>query len=112
MRSRYCWKLAAVALAGHRHPQKIGYSMVGLCKRVRVYAPMVLALAWGGLLCAQNPSRVPGQPAPTVCAASRIPGATIPDGLGVNIHWTNPRPGEMRMLAATGVRWIRMDFAW
>ncbi|MGC9259669.1 MAG: cellulase family glycosylhydrolase [Phycisphaerae bacterium] len=47
-----------------------------------------------------------------VRTASRIPGPTVPDGLGVNIHWTNPRPGEMRMLAATGVRWIRMDFAW
>ncbi len=44
--------------------------------------------------------------------ASWIPGPTVPDGLGVNIHWTNPRPGEMRMLAATGVRWIRMDFVW
>ncbi len=39
-------------------------------------------------------------------------GTNIPDGLGVNIHWTDPRPGEMRMLAATGLHWIRMDFFW
>lgn len=36
----------------------------------------------------------------------------LPDGLGVNIHFTDPKPGEMKMLAAAGFRWIRMDFAW
>jgi len=36
----------------------------------------------------------------------------LPDGLGVNIHFTDPRPGEMKMLADGGFRWIRMDFAW
>ncbi|MCC7498881.1 MAG: hypothetical protein IT160_14965, partial [Bryobacterales bacterium] len=29
---------------------------------------------------------------------------TVPNGLGVNIHFTNPRPGEMEMLAAAGFR--------
>ncbi len=42
----------------------------------------------------------------------RIGMARVPDSLGVNIHFTKPRPGEMRMLAAAGFRWIRMDFAW
>lgn len=37
---------------------------------------------------------------------------TLPDGLGVNIHFTEPRRGEMEMLAAAGFRWVRMDFAW
>ena len=41
-----------------------------------------------------------------------IPGMVVPDGLGVNIHFTDPRPGEMEMLAAAGLRWVRMDFAW
>ena len=41
-----------------------------------------------------------------------LPGPVLPDGLGVNIHFTDPRPGEMAMLAASGFRWIRMDFAW
>ena len=34
------------------------------------------------------------------------------DGLGVNIHFTDPRPGEMEMLAEGGFRWIRMDLTW
>src|SRR2546421_6530985 len=38
--------------------------------------------------------------------------AGIPSGLGVNIHFTDPRPGEMEMLAAAGFRWVRMDFDW
>ena len=45
-------------------------------------------------------------------SAADLPGLTVPDGLGVNIHFTDPRPGEMEMLAKAGFRWIRMDFAW
>lgn len=33
-------------------------------------------------------------------------------GLGVNIHFTDPRPGEINMLAAGGFRWVRMDLTW
>ncbi len=36
----------------------------------------------------------------------------IPEGFGVNIHFTDPQPGELKMLAGTGVRWVRMDFKW
>ena len=36
----------------------------------------------------------------------------LPDGLGVNIHFTDAKPGEMEMLAEGGFRWVRMDFAW
>jgi hypothetical protein len=36
----------------------------------------------------------------------------IPPGLGVNIHFTDPRPGEIKMIAAAGFRWVRMDFKW
>ena len=45
-------------------------------------------------------------------AVNALPGPVVPEGLGVNIHFTDPRPGEMEMLAAAGFRWIRMDFAW
>jgi polysaccharide biosynthesis protein PslG len=38
--------------------------------------------------------------------------SAIGDGLGVNIHFTDPRPGEIKMLADAGVRWVRMDFKW
>src|SRR5437763_4894846 len=51
----------------------------------------------------------PGQPQP---APSALPSMTIPDGLGVNIHFTDPKPGEMKMLAAGGFTWVRMDFSW
>jgi hypothetical protein len=37
---------------------------------------------------------------------------TFPEAVGLNIHFTDPKPGEMKMLAATGVGWVRMDFAW
>ena len=33
-------------------------------------------------------------------------------GLGVNIHFTDPHPGEIKMIAAAGFRWVRMDFVW
>ena len=36
----------------------------------------------------------------------------VPDGLGYNIHFTDPKPGEMEMLAESGVTIIRMDFSW
>ena len=41
-----------------------------------------------------------------------LPTPNVPDFLGVNIHFTNPRPGEMEQLAAAGFKWIRMDFTW
>jgi hypothetical protein len=37
---------------------------------------------------------------------------SIPEGFGVNIHFTDPKPGEMEMIAAAGFRWVRMDFKW
>jgi polysaccharide biosynthesis protein PslG len=49
---------------------------------------------------------------PTQAASDGLPGTIVPEGLGVNIHFTDPRPGEMEMLAAAGFRWIRMDFGW
>lgn len=45
-------------------------------------------------------------------SAAELPDLAVPDGLGVNIHFTDPRPGEMEMLAEAGFRWVRMDFAW
>ena len=41
-----------------------------------------------------------------------LPSAILPDAWGVNIHFTDPRPGEMEMLAQGGFKWIRMDFNW
>ncbi|TAN11991.1 MAG: beta-1,4-xylanase [Chitinophagaceae bacterium] len=41
-----------------------------------------------------------------------IPSNIIPKGLGVNIHFTDAKPGEMQMLAEAGFHWVRMDFFW
>jgi hypothetical protein len=38
--------------------------------------------------------------------------SSIPERLGVNIHFIDPQPGEMRMIADAGFRWVRMDFKW
>jgi polysaccharide biosynthesis protein PslG len=48
----------------------------------------------------------------TVSLNAQIPGPDVPAGQGVNIHFTDPRPGEIQMLAAGGFGIVRMDFAW
>jgi hypothetical protein len=51
------------------------------------------------------------------CAAAEAPAwpaglSVVPEGLGVNIHFTDPKPGEMKVLAAAGFRFVRMDLNW
>lgn len=41
-----------------------------------------------------------------------LPSGPMPDGLGVNIHFTHAKPGELEMIAAAGFKWIRMDLDW
>jgi len=36
----------------------------------------------------------------------------FPTGTGVNIHFTDAQPGEIKMIADAGFRWVRMDFKW
>ncbi len=43
---------------------------------------------------------------------NRLPSGPLPEGLGVNIHFTDPQPGEMKMMADAGIRWVRMDLFW
>jgi len=65
----------------------------------------VLFLALAGWLLAGAARAGESRPGP--------PGAgPLPDGLGTNIHFTDPKPGEMKMLADGGFRWLRMDFVW
>lgn len=33
-------------------------------------------------------------------------------GMGVNIHFTDPKAGELEMLSSAGFHWIRMDLRW
>lgn len=52
---------------------------------------------------------------PNNCTGAWLLGSTAPNlvnGLGVNIHFTDPRPGEIQMIADAGFRWVRMDFKW
>jgi hypothetical protein len=37
---------------------------------------------------------------------------SLPEGFGVNIGFTEPRPREMKMISEAGLRWVRMDFKW
>ncbi len=41
-----------------------------------------------------------------------LPRPVIPECLGVNIHSTDFKPGELEMLAAAGFKWVRVDFLW
>ena len=45
-------------------------------------------------------------------AQTGIPKAGGIDSIGVNIHFTAPKPGEMEQIAAAGFKWVRMDFFW
>ena len=38
--------------------------------------------------------------------------AALSDTLGVNIHFTDPKPGEMEQIRAAGFHWIRLDLSW
>jgi hypothetical protein len=37
---------------------------------------------------------------------------TVDQSLGVNIHFIDPRSGEIEMIAKGGFRWVRTDFVW
>lgn len=45
-------------------------------------------------------------------ANAQIPTATIPNGVGVNIHFVTGAKEDLDMIAAAGFKFIRMDFAW
>jgi hypothetical protein len=49
------------------------------------------------------------------CKACWQPSAepiAINDAFGVNVHFIDPDPGEIKMIADAGFRWIRTDFKW
>jgi hypothetical protein len=64
--------------------------------RSPVYAFAALLLA--GVVYADPASEEGRQPSPGVS----LPPLIVPDRLGVNIHFLQPRDGEMEMLAAAG----------
>ncbi|HEX8914007.1 MAG TPA: cellulase family glycosylhydrolase [Humisphaera sp.] len=68
-------------------------------------AASLLVLAFLALPAAAAPATAPA----TRPAHGRL---DLPAEFGVNIHFTKPQPGEMRMLAAAGVSVVRTDFSW
>ena len=66
-----------------------------------MFRPTILVTLLAGLIAARAAEPHPSLPPPV-----------IPDCLGVNIHFTDPQPGELEMLAAAGFKWVRMDFGW
>ncbi len=50
--------------------------------------------------------------AATVLAAADFPELVLPQGVGVNIHFTRGRERDLDLIAAAGFKFIRMDFGW
>jgi hypothetical protein len=48
----------------------------------------------------------------TFISQSTSASPAIPNGFGVNIGFTDPRPGEIKLLSEAGFRWVRMDLVW
>ena len=64
---------------------------------------LLLALPCSG--CVRDRSRA-------FVSQSASAGPEVPEGFGVNIHFTDPLPGEIKMLSEAGFRWVRMDLKW
>lgn len=65
-------------------------------------------VAVAGIYAAQaQPAAAADAPSP-----AGLPAATVPQGWGVNIHFTDPAPGEMERFAEGGFGFVRMDFGW
>lgn len=48
----------------------------------------------------------------SVVVADKFPERTIPAGVGVNIHFTTGHERDLKMIAAAGFKFVRMDFFW
>jgi hypothetical protein len=44
--------------------------------------------------------------------AADLPDLVLPEGVGVNIHFTRGHERDLDMIAAAGFRFVRMDFGW
>jgi hypothetical protein len=78
-----------------------GCSFDSLRLRVSMVRSIFLFAAAAGAILAFSPAaRSAAETLPP------LPSAILPDAWGVNIHFTDPRPGEMEMLAQGGFAWI------
>lgn len=44
--------------------------------------------------------------------AADLPDLVLPQGMGVNIHFTRGHERDLDLIAQAGFKWIRMDFGW
>ena len=49
---------------------------------------------------------------PCLTCAHELPQQVIPEGVGVNIHFTTGHTKDLDLIAAAGFKFIRMDFGW
>jgi hypothetical protein len=49
---------------------------------------------------------------PVALLAAPLPEPILPQGVGVNIHFTRGHEKDLDMIAAAGFKYIRMDFGW
>ncbi|HZI32784.1 MAG TPA: hypothetical protein VFF11_10615, partial [Candidatus Binatia bacterium] len=47
-----------------------------------------------------------------IVVAADLPANVLPDGVGVNIHFTRDHGRDLDRIAAAGFRFVRMDFVW
>src|SRR5690348_9551698 len=47
-----------------------------------------------------------------IVVAADLPANVLPDGVGVNIHFTRDHGRDLDWIAAAGFRFVRMDFVW
>jgi hypothetical protein len=73
-------------------------------RRPAVALLAALALFGAGVVC--------GGGVQAAAAAHGLPPPVVPDGFGVNIHFTRAPAATWRALAASGFRFVRMDMTW
>ncbi len=49
---------------------------------------------------------------PFLCGAAELPNLTLPQGVGVNIHFVTGHQKDLDLIQAAGFKFIRMDFGW
>ncbi len=49
---------------------------------------------------------------PIILVAADLPPLVLPNGVGVNIHFTQGHGRDLDLIAAAGFRFVRMDFVW
>jgi hypothetical protein len=49
---------------------------------------------------------------PGAAAAAALPELVLPQGVGVNIHFTRGHDRDLDLIAAAGFKVVRRDFSW